>query len=151
MNVLMHLCRCICCVGPLGYLWASGTMTSACAVPFVYYAYYALPQSSWLFLLILTLVAWLVINYAQLDPVREPDPEWVVIDEVVGIAFTFYGVSLNVPMLFCGLVLFRFFDITKMGGIFWLEKIKGPSGILLDDVAAGIFANIFLRMLSGMF
>jgi len=151
MNLLVNLFRFICSVGPLGYLWAPGTMTSACAVPFIYYVYQLVPQYSWLFLLILTLVAWLVINYAQLDRMREPDPEWVVIDELVGIAFTFYDLSLNMPMLFCGLVLFRFFDITKVGGIAWLENIKGPTGILLDDIAAGIFANVCLRLLQGTF
>ena len=150
MNILANICRVVCSVGPLGYLWASGTMTSACAVPFVYYAYQALPQNNWLFLILLTVLAWLVINYAQLDPIRELDPEWVVIDEVVGIAFTFYGLSLNVPILLCGLLLFRFFDITKMGGIFWLEEIKGATGILFDDIAAGIFANVCLHLLRGM-
>jgi phosphatidylglycerophosphatase A len=150
MNAFKSMCRFLCSVGPLGYLWASGSMASVCAVPFIYYVYQMLPHAGWLFLIVLSLLAFFAITYAQFDPIREPDPAWVVIDEVVGIAFTFYGLSLNVPMLFCGLLLFRFFDITKVGGISWLEKLKGSSGILLDDIAAGIFANMCLRMLSYM-
>lgn len=150
MSTLQSICRYLCAIWPLGYLWAPGSMTSACAVPFIYYVYQALPQNGWLFLILLTLLAFVVITYAELDAIREVDPEWVVIDEVVGIAFTFYGLPLSVPILVCGLLLFRFFDVTKIGGIFWLEKINGPSGILLDDIAAGIFANICLRLLSYM-
>ena len=44
-------------------------------------------------------------------------------------------------------ILFRFFDIAKPLGIRQLENIKGGWGVMLDDVLAGVYANIVLQIL----
>ncbi|MHC2991839.1 phosphatidylglycerophosphatase, partial [Pontibacter sp. HJ8] len=49
--------------------------------------------------------------------------------------------------LLAGLVLFRFFDISKPLFIRRLEKVRGGWGVMLDDVVAGVYANIILQLL----
>jgi len=45
-----------------------------------------------------------------------------------------------------GFFLFRFFDIVKPPPIRLLEKAKGGYGVVLDDVLAGVYANIILQI-----
>jgi phosphatidylglycerophosphatase A len=45
-----------------------------------------------------------------------------------------------------GFLLFRLFDIFKPFPIRRLEKIKGGIGIVLDDLLAGVYANLVLRL-----
>ena len=78
------------------------------------------------------------------------DPSVFVIDEVVGywvaVLIFWIGVDAYDSQEFLSLiilfVLFRFFDITKIGPIKKMEEIEGGHGIMLDDVVAGVFAGI---------
>ena len=74
------------------------------------------------------------------------DPKQVVIDEMIGVWIAIIGLPLTVPNLIIGFILFRFFDIAKPLGIRQLEKIKGGWGVMLDDVLAGVYANILLQI-----
>jgi phosphatidylglycerophosphatase A len=76
------------------------------------------------------------------------DPKQVVIDEMIGVWIAILGLSLTVPNLILGFILFRFFDIAKPLGIRQLERIKGGWGVMLDDVLAGVYANIVLQVLN---
>ena len=49
-------------------------------------------------------------------------------------------------LLWCFL-LFRFFDIAKVFPINRLERLPGGAGIVLDDVMAGVYTLISLRLL----
>jgi phosphatidylglycerophosphatase A len=73
------------------------------------------------------------------------DPSWFTLDEVTGTVITFAFHSKDVSTLFIGLILFRLFDIFKLPPIKKVEKIK--TGIVLDDILAGILASIFLFLL----
>jgi phosphatidylglycerophosphatase A len=68
------------------------------------------------------------------------DPGFVVIDEVAGqwIALLFSPVDWRHGLI--ALVLFRLFDITKPFPARQLESLPGGWGIVLDDVAAGLYA-----------
>jgi phosphatidylglycerophosphatase A len=68
------------------------------------------------------------------------DPGHVVIDEVAGQLITLIGISPTWPHAALALVLFRFFDILKPPPIRQLERLPQGTGIMLDDVGAGIFA-----------
>jgi phosphatidylglycerophosphatase A len=81
------------------------------------------------------------------------DPSEIVIDEVCGqwiallpIAFGAANAGVAITVLWPGwiaaFVLFRFFDITKLGPVGWADRMEGPTGVMLDDVIAGIFAAI---------
>jgi phosphatidylglycerophosphatase A len=74
------------------------------------------------------------------------DPAEIVIDEVVGCMITFFMVPLTMQWAMLGLVLFRFFDIFKIGGIRRLERFVSAWGVMLDDIAAGIVSNVIIQL-----
>jgi len=47
-----------------------------------------------------------------------------------------------------GFILFRFFDISKLKPISYMEKIKGGWGIMLDDILAGLMTLIILHLIN---
>ena len=76
------------------------------------------------------------------------DPSMVVADEIVGVFVTFTALPthLSGSVLLVGFLLFRAFDIWKPWPIRRLEKLPGGWGIVMDDVLAGVFANIILQI-----
>ena len=77
----------------------------------------------------------------------EQDNQRIVIDEVVGLLVAMTAVPLTWPYLLAGFVLFRIFDVLKPPPIRLIErKVRGGYGVVLDDVLAGIYAQIFLRI-----
>lgn len=74
------------------------------------------------------------------------DPARVVIDEVAGMCISLLFVPVTIKYVIAALILFRFFDIAKPLFIRKLEKLPGGWGIMLDDVLAGIYANILLQI-----
>ncbi len=76
------------------------------------------------------------------------DPGLVVIDEIVGQLIALALAPVTPVTVIAGFLLFRFFDILKPFPVNWLDThIHGGLGIMLDDVAAGLYAFLFLRLL----
>ena len=79
---------------------------------------------------------------------EDRDARPIVIDEMVGFLITLLYLPLNFLTLCLGFVLFRLFDIVKPPPITIVEKrFHGGWSIVLDDVIAGFFANVTLRLL----
>ena len=78
---------------------------------------------------------------------KRDDPR-IVIDEMMGFLITMLWVPKTILFIILGFFLFRFFDILKPFPIRRLEKsLKGGWGVVLDDVMAGVYANIVLHLL----
>jgi phosphatidylglycerophosphatase A len=75
------------------------------------------------------------------------DPQFVVIDEVAGQLIALIAVPLAWKTFLVGLILFRAFDIVKPPPVRQLERLPEGTGIMLDDVAAGILALIVMHLL----
>lgn len=75
------------------------------------------------------------------------DPQFVVIDEVAGQLITLIAVPLEWKTFLAGFILFRAFDIVKPPPVRQLEKLPEGTGIVLDDVAAGIYALVVMQLL----
>ena len=75
------------------------------------------------------------------------DPACVVIDEIVGMWITLLFVPKTLFIAACGFLLFRIFDITKLQPASYVERYRNGIGIMLDDVVAGLYANITLQLL----
>jgi phosphatidylglycerophosphatase A len=75
------------------------------------------------------------------------DPQFVVIDEVAGQMIALIAVPLAWKTFLAGFILFRAFDIVKPPPVRQLEKLPEGAGIVLDDVAAGIYALIGMHLL----
>ncbi len=73
------------------------------------------------------------------ESLRE-DPGHVVIDEVAGQLIALIAMPADWPHALLALLLFRLFDITKPPPIRQLERLPAGTGIMLDDLAAGLFA-----------
>ena len=68
------------------------------------------------------------------------DPQFVVIDEVAGQLVALIAVPLAWKSFLAGFILFRAFDIVKPPPVRQLEALPEGTGIVLDDVAAGLYA-----------
>ena len=68
------------------------------------------------------------------------DPGHVVIDEVAGQLIALIAIPADWQHAALSLLLFRFFDILKPPPVRQLERLHGGTGIMLDDVGAGIYA-----------
>jgi phosphatidylglycerophosphatase A len=76
------------------------------------------------------------------------DPAAIVIDEIIGMALTLLGLPFTPVAVVWGFILFRLLDIAKPFPVGWLDRrLSGGIGIVADDVAAGLIANIILRVL----
>jgi phosphatidylglycerophosphatase A len=79
--------------------------------------------------------------------VNKKDPQIVVIDEVVGQWIALAGASMYSPAAWItAFLLFRTFDIWKPWPIRKLEQLPGGTGIVMDDVMAGIYAALVLYL-----
>ena len=70
------------------------------------------------------------------------DPGKVVIDEVAGTLITLSARPARLGEIFLGMALFRVFDILKPPPVRSLERLPGGTGIMADDVAAGILSAL---------
>ncbi len=79
---------------------------------------------------------------------KKNDPGCIVVDEIVGLMVALFGLPFNAVYALAGFAIFRFFDILKPFPIRLIErKLSGGTAIVMDDVVAGIFSNIVLRVL----
>ena len=78
---------------------------------------------------------------------NQKDPGKIVIDEIAGLMAAFAGLPFNLKTAIAGFVIFRALDIFKPFPIRAAEsKLSGGSGVVLDDVLAGIYTNLILRL-----
>jgi len=77
----------------------------------------------------------------------DPDPSKVVIDEILGQMLCLLFVPVSAVSLGAGFLLFRFFDIVKPFPVRSSEKLPGGMGIVCDDLIAGLYAGLCLKIL----
>lgn len=140
---------------------APGTWGSLAALPFAWLIY----AIGGAFLLVATT---LVVLFAGLWATKvetagkdDHDPSEIVVDEVVGQWIALFPVAFGAahtgasvfalwPGIIAAFVLFRFFDITKLGPIGWADRRGDAMGVMLDDVIAGIFAALGVIALAAL-
>jgi phosphatidylglycerophosphatase A len=106
-------------------------------------------ESSWMFaalaLIFLAPAIWSAGSTASQVGIN--DPQIVVIDEVIGQWISLAGAAMYSPASWiAAFALFRLFDIWKPWPIRQLEKLPSGTGIVMDDVLAGIFAALVLYL-----
>ena len=95
----------------------------------------------------ITCAMWLSSNGAAI--LGQKDPQVIVIDEIAGFMVAYFLAPFRWLPLASAFLLFRFFDIAKVFPASRLESLPGGSGIVLDDVTAGIYTFIILRLMFG--
>ena len=79
---------------------------------------------------------------------EDHDPRPIVIDEMAGFLISLLWLPLNPLTLFLGFGIFRLFDVVKPPPISSVEnRMRGGWGVVIDDVLAGVFTNVTLRLL----
>jgi len=93
------------------------------------------------------ILGWIVCGIME-DETGRQDPGFIVIDEIAGVlaAFLFLPV-INLQTAAAVFLLFRYFDIKKVLGIRQLESAGGSTGIMLDDILAGVYTNAVMQIL----
>ena len=81
-------------------------------------------------------------RYSQLTGKR--DASEVIIDEVAGQWIPLVIIPLEIEWYIAAFLLFRFFDISKIGPVGHAEKFTGGVGVMADDLVAGIMAALVL-------
>lgn len=90
------------------------------------------------------------------------DPSEIVIDELIGqwiailpLSYAAWSMGISVLAMWPGwiaaFVLFRFFDITKLGPVGWADRRGDPLGVILDDVIAGVLAALGVLALAALY
>jgi phosphatidylglycerophosphatase A len=79
---------------------------------------------------------------------QKKDDQRIVIDEIIGFQITMLPVAITILHLCVGFVLFRIFDILKPFPINNLQRLPGGWGVVIDDVAAGIYVGVILFALN---
>ncbi|MFD1187229.1 phosphatidylglycerophosphatase A family protein [Pontibacter rugosus] len=134
----------------IGYIGKGGGTVAAVATCLALYAMQLTGGGQlvlwlpWLTVLLTGLGVW---SATQVEPLWGKDDKKVVIDEVAGMCISLLFLPLTPVTLMVGLLLFRFFDIAKPLFIRKMENFKGGWGVMLDDVLAGVYANIVLQIL----
>ena len=131
-----------------GYLpFAPGTFGTLTALPMCYLVSLCSPIAGAVIIAgFIGLAVWLADSSEKL--IGSKDPGCIVIDEIAGMLVTLVGLPFNMFTAVCGFVLFRILDISKPFPIRILErKVPGGAGIVIDDLAAGVIANITLRVI----
>jgi phosphatidylglycerophosphatase A len=78
------------------------------------------------------------------------DPRLVVIDEVAGMLVTYFGVTTGPAGWLVGFFWFRVFDILKPFPARRSESLPLGWGIMADDLIAGVYAHLALRLTLGL-
>ena len=125
-----------------------GTIGTAVAV-ILLFALSLLKTPLWVLLAITLLLipfsAWISDLHQKIYKIND-DPK-IVIDEMAGFFVAVAAFPFAWKTIFLGFVIFRFLDITKILFIKKAEKLKGGWGVTLDDVVAGIYTCIILKVI----
>ena len=133
-----------------GFLPAPGTAGSAAAILIAFALHYWLGVCQLGFALMTAGLflpgVWASTYVARARNLK--DPQIVVVDEVLGQWVTIAGaVSLDWKAFIAAFALFRLFDIWKPYPIRKLEKLPEGWGVVMDDILAGVYGAILLRLL----
>lgn len=92
-----------------------------------------------------TVIGFLVSGRAE-RAMGKKDPGSIVIDEVAGVMIAFFLLPPTLPVFWTGFFVFRAFDMFKIYPGNKFEGLGGSSGIMMDDLMAGVYTNIVMHM-----
>jgi phosphatidylglycerophosphatase A len=131
----------------IGYIKGGGTIAAALTCGLIWLLWDSGVSS------VSFLAGCLTVNLIGVYVGNKVEPYWgkdsyrVVIDEVAGMWVAMLFIPPTLTLLIAGFILFRFFDIVKPLYIRKMEAFKGGWGVMLDDVLAGIYANLVLQII----
>ena len=147
-KILLYLSR-FAEVYPIGHSkYAPGTMGSLIGVLIGYFLILNLDVKFYLIFLSIFIIVSYLLCEVHLKFYNKKDPKEVVVDEISGQFIAILGCvqsdksTYMFLSLFLSFILFRFFDISKIGPIKRFENLPNGIGIMADDIVAGLFALV---------
>lgn len=132
---------------------APGTAGSLATLPLIYLLH-ALHSNIYHLILLIVVLYGAAVAITQKIQVRYGlhDPQWIVIDEVIGMLVTWAFVpTVDFPNLFLVFSLFRLFDIIKFWPASYFDRLHHGMGTITDDVVSGIYAGISCYLIQQFF
>jgi len=125
--------------------FAPGTFGSAVGIIFCYaFSWFDWPAT--IFLLFFLIATAILISQRAESLLKQKDPGCIVIDEIAGMVVVLLGLPFTAATAFFGFLIFRTLDIIKPFPIRQVERrLSGGTGIVMDDVLAGLIGNLILR------
>lgn len=126
---------------------APGTFGSLASIPLIYLiAYLKVSLVTFLVTTALVTVFTCVLTDQIQKKIKLHDPQWIVIDEVLGMlcAWAFIYPQVDIINLSTLFITFRFFDIIKFWPASYFDKMTHGAGTILDDIVSGIFTGVVL-------
>ena len=125
--------------------FASGTVGSAVGLALYWIPGFERPE--WIIPVTALALFFGVLASTRMERAYGHDPSQVTIDEVVGMWISLLLVPKTLPVSVVGFIIFRALDIVKPPPARRFDRMAGGAGIMLDDVVAGLYTNILLRLL----
>ncbi len=125
--------------------FAPGTFGTLPAIPLAWalglLSPWAMPAGA-----LLVFLLGLVVTRTAIAATGAKDPGLVTVDEVAGYLVTLCAAPVTPATLAAAFVLFRLFDIAKPWPVSRFERLPGATGVMADDIAAGVYAAASLQM-----
>ena len=133
-------------VGGAGYFpVAPGTVGSAVGIA-IYYVSRAWPLPSQFALVAAVSVVGIWAGSVAARHFAKEDPGQVVVDEVAGQLLTLFATGAGPGGIVLGFFVFRVLDIIKPWPARGFERLPGGLGIMADDLMAGVYGNLLVRV-----
>ena len=95
-------------------------------------------------ILIVTILGFMVSGRME-EILDQIDPGCIVIDEVAGVMIAFFLLPMTPVVIVTAFFLFRAFDMFKIYPVNKFEQMEGSTGVMMDDVIAGLYTNIVMQ------
>lgn len=134
--------------GSGAFPFAPGTCGTLAAIPF-YLALNSLPLTYYLLIISLVIIGGILACEKISRATHTHDHPGMCIDEFGGFFVAMAGAPHGIGWVILGFSLFRFFDIIKPWPINLIdERVNGGLGMMLDDIAAGLYSAAILQIIS---
>ena len=132
----------------IGFLPLQGTMASLITIIIYYLFYNYLNTIFFLFFIILVLFySFYFLNKTLNQSFSSSDPKEIVVDELIGQSIPLLICGNNFFLIILSFLLFRLFDISKPWPASYFDlKIKNATGVIMDDIIAGIYTFLIIYL-----
>ena len=145
MNKIAEIISTVFYIGRLPF--APGTWCSFIAFLSWFYLRFYIEGVFILYASLILFFVGVAVSTIHSEVIKKDDPSEIVIDEWVGQWIALWLIPHSFYWGFASFVLFRFFDISKLGPVQGMDDIKSGTGIMMDDVVAGIIALLVTQSL----
>ena len=129
---------------------APGTMGSLATIPLIYLLHYLnINIYSLIGIIAFLYVASVIVAQKVQTKYELHDPQWIVIDEVIGMLITWsFVMSVEFHRLFLVFTLFRIFDIVKIWPASYFDRLHHGFGTITDDVVSALYAGGIVKLVT---